>query len=92
MNFGVKKSHTDTSNSRSEFDVNLKSQKTSDSDMPGRLIGDNEQGSQVHNVLSQEVLLDVEQAILVYQTPQIPLVQFPLASSTARVKLRRDQC
>ena len=70
----------------------MKSQKTSDSDMPGRLIGDNEQGSQVHNVLSQEVLLDVEQAILVYQTPQIPLVQFPLASSTSRVKLRRDQC
>jgi hypothetical protein len=64
---------------------------TSDSDLPGRLIGGNEQGSQVHNVLSQEVLLDVEQAILVYQTPQIPLVQFPPASSTARVKLRRDQ-
>ena len=50
--------------------------------MPDRLIGGNERGSQVHNVLSQEVLLDVEEAILVYQTPQIPLVQFPPGSGT----------
>ena len=31
--------------------------------MPGSLIGDNAQGSQVHNILSQEVL-DPEQEVL----------------------------